>query len=155
MLRSMGLQRVGHDLATEHTTHKIKISQKRWDSVSILLLLLSRFSRVQLCVTPEMAAHQAPPSLGFSRQGYWSGLPFPPPGVLPNPGIEPVSPEAPALQADSLPLSHRESPSHWHWPTETLSVPVSAPLIQVSAVCIYWGRAAHPHHLPINGISLS
>ena len=44
-----------------------------------LLLLLSRFSRVQLCATPEMAAHQAPPSLGFSRQQHWSGLPFPPP----------------------------------------------------------------------------
>ena len=44
-----------------------------------LLLLLSRFSRVQLCATPEMAAHQAPPSLGFSRQEHWSGLPFPSP----------------------------------------------------------------------------
>ena len=41
------------------------------------LLLLSFFSRVQLCVTPEAAAHQAPPSLGFSRQEHWSGLPFP------------------------------------------------------------------------------
>ena len=44
-----------------------------------LLLLLSRFSRVQLCATPETAAHQAPPSLGFSRQEHWSGLPFPSP----------------------------------------------------------------------------
>ena len=43
----------------------------------LLLLLLSRFSRVQLCATPEKAAHQAPPSLGFSRQEHWSGLPFP------------------------------------------------------------------------------
>ena len=42
-----------------------------------MLLLLSRFSRVQLCATPETAAHQAPPSLGFSRQEHWSGLPFP------------------------------------------------------------------------------
>ena len=41
--------------------------------------LLSRFSRVQLCVTPEMTAHQAPLSLGFSRQEHWSGLPFPSP----------------------------------------------------------------------------
>ena len=39
--------------------------------------LLSRFSRVRLCATPETAAHQAPASLGFSRQEYWSGLPFP------------------------------------------------------------------------------
>ena len=45
----------------------------------VLLLLLSRFSRVRLCATPLMAAHQAPPSLGFSRQEHWSGLPFPSP----------------------------------------------------------------------------
>ena len=45
----------------------------------LLLLLLSRFSRVRLCATPETAARQAPPSLGFSRQEYWSGLPFPSP----------------------------------------------------------------------------
>ena len=45
----------------------------------LLLLLPSCFSRVQLCVTPEMAAHQAPLSLGFSRQEHWSGLPFPSP----------------------------------------------------------------------------
>jgi len=45
----------------------------------LLLLLLSRFSRVRLCVTPGAAAHQAPPSLGFSRQERWSGLPFPSP----------------------------------------------------------------------------
>ena len=42
----------------------------------LLLLLLSRFSYVRLCATPETAAHQAPPSLGFSRQEHWSGLPF-------------------------------------------------------------------------------
>ena len=47
--------------------------------VLLLLLLLSRFSRVRLCATPETAAHQAPPSLGFSRQEHWSGLPFPSP----------------------------------------------------------------------------
>ena len=45
----------------------------------LLLLLLSRFSCVQLCETPEMAAHQAPPSLGFSRQEHWNRLPFPSP----------------------------------------------------------------------------
>ena len=45
----------------------------------LLLLLLSCFSRVQLCATPETAAHQAPMSLGFSRQEHWSGLPFPSP----------------------------------------------------------------------------
>ena len=46
---------------------------------NLLLLLLSRFSRVLLCATPWTAAHQAPPSLGFSRQEHWSGLPFPSP----------------------------------------------------------------------------
>ena len=46
---------------------------------SCVLLLLSRFSHVRLCVTPETAAHQAPLSLGFSRQEHWSGLPFPSP----------------------------------------------------------------------------
>ena len=45
----------------------------------LLLLLLSRFSHVRLCATPETAAHQALPSLGFSRQEHWSGLPFPSP----------------------------------------------------------------------------
>ena len=45
----------------------------------LLLLLLRGFSRVRLCATPQMAAHQAPPSLGFSRQEHWSGLPFPSP----------------------------------------------------------------------------
>ena len=44
-----------------------------------MLLLLSCFSRVRLCVTPQTAAHQAPPSLGLSRQEHWSGLPFPSP----------------------------------------------------------------------------
>ena len=45
----------------------------------LLLLLLSHFSRVRLCATQETAAHQAPLSLGFSRQEHWSGLPFPSP----------------------------------------------------------------------------
>ena len=45
----------------------------------LLPLLLSRFSRVRLCATPQTAAHQAPPSLGFSRHKHWSGLPFPSP----------------------------------------------------------------------------
>ena len=49
-------------------------------------------SRVQLFATLWTVAHQAPPSMGFSRQEYWSGLPFPSPGDFPNPGIEPRSP---------------------------------------------------------------
>ena len=53
-------------------------------------------------VTPETVAHQTPQSMGFSRQGYWSVLPFPSPEDLLDPGIEPSSPAPPALQADSL-----------------------------------------------------
>ena len=56
-------------------------------------------SRVRLFGTPWTVAHQAPLSMGFSRQEYWSGLPFPSPGDLPKPGIKPRSP---ALQADAL-----------------------------------------------------
>ena len=56
-------------------------------------------SRVRLLVTPRTVAYQAPPSMGFSRQKHWSGLPFPSPGHLPDPGIEPGSP---AFQADAL-----------------------------------------------------
>ena len=59
--------------------------------------MLSHFSSVRLCVT---VAHKASLSMGFSRQEYWSGLPFPSPGDLPNLGIEP---RPPARQADSLP----------------------------------------------------
>ena len=69
---------------------------------------------VQLFVTLRTVALQAPLSMGFSRQEYWSGFPCPPPGDLPNPGIEPVSPAAPALQADSLPLRHQGSPSCYY-----------------------------------------
>ena len=54
-------------------------TQQGKSKLLLLLLLLSRFSRVRLCATPKMAAHQAPPSLGFSRQEHWSGLPFPSP----------------------------------------------------------------------------
>ena len=56
-------------------------------------------SRIRLFATPWTVAHQAPLSMGFSRQEYWGGLPFPSPGDLPDPGIKSRSP---ALQADTL-----------------------------------------------------
>ena len=56
-------------------------------------------SRVRLFATPWTVAHEAPPSMGFSRQEYWSGLPFISPGDIPNPGIKPRSP---ALRVDAL-----------------------------------------------------
>ena len=62
--------------------------------------MLRLFSHVHLCANVWPVARQVPLSMGFSRQEYWSGLPRPPPGDIPNPGIEPRSP---ALQVDSLP----------------------------------------------------
>ena len=62
-------------------------------------MCVKSLSRVRLFATPWTVAHQTPLSMGFSRQEYWSGLPFPSPGDLPNPGIQPGSP---ALQSDAL-----------------------------------------------------
>ena len=67
---------------------------------------MKSLSRVHLFATPWTVAYQAPLSMGFSRQEYWSRLPFPSPGDLPDPGIEPRSP---ALQADALPSEPQES----------------------------------------------
>ena len=64
-----------------------------------LFLKVKSFSRVQLFAALWTVAHQASPSMGLSRQEYWSGLPFPSPGDLPDPGIKPGSP---ALEADAL-----------------------------------------------------
>ena len=69
--------------------------------------MLRHFSCMQLFATPWIIAHQASLPMGFFRQEYWSGLPFPSPGDLPNPGIKHMSP---TLQADSLLLSHWGSP---------------------------------------------
>ena len=83
-LRFMGSQRVGHDWATELNWTELKVKS---------------LSRLRLFATPWTVAYQVPPSMGFSRQECWSGLPFPSPGDLLKPGIEPKSP---ALQADAL-----------------------------------------------------
>ena len=66
-------------------------------------------SCVRLFATPWTVARQAPLRMGFFRQEYWSGLPFPSPGDLPDQGIKPVSP---AWQADSLSLSHLGNPNY-------------------------------------------
>ena len=75
----------------------------------VCAFVLSRFSHVQLFVTPWNVTLQAPLSMEFWRQEYCSGVPCPPLGDLPNPGIEPKSPASPALQVDSLLLSHQGS----------------------------------------------
>ena len=69
--------------------------------------MLSCLSGVRLLITVWNVACQTPLAMGFSRQEYWSGLPCPPPGDLPDPGIKPRSP---ALWADSLPVRHQECP---------------------------------------------
>ena len=78
VLRFMGLQRVGHDSATE----------LNWTSLIYHLLPFSCEVVSKSFVTPWTVACQASLSMGFSRQEYWSGLPFPSPGALPNPGFE-------------------------------------------------------------------
>ena len=70
------------------------------DGLKKFKVKVKSLSRVRLFATPWTIAHQAPPFMGFSRQEYWSGLPFPSPEDLPNPGTEPKSL---ALQVGSLP----------------------------------------------------
>ena len=82
---------------------KLEISNIQFSSVQSL-------SCVWLFATPGMVTCQAPLSMRFPRQEYWKGLPFPLPGDLPNPGIEPKSPTILALQTDSLPLNQLGSP---------------------------------------------
>ena len=83
--------------------------------------VLSRFSRLQLFVTPWTVACQTPLSIGLSRQKYWSGLLRPPPGDLPHPGIKPTSLMPPALAGGFFTTS-----STWEAPTLTFGRTVSA-----------------------------
>ena len=100
--------------------HDICLCLSDWPhmSRSICVCMLSCFSHVWLFATLWTIAWQAPLPMAFSRQEHWSGLPCPPPGDLPDPGIEPRSP---ALQVDSLLLSHWGSPCvhpcccKWHY----------------------------------------
>ena len=75
----------------------MKNDQIHYQTIYVQVCMLSRFSRVRFFVTPWTVAHQALLSMGFSRQDYWSGLPCPPPGDLPDPGIELASLVAPTL----------------------------------------------------------
>ena len=77
---------------------------------------------VQLFVAPWTVTCQPPRSLGFSRQEYWSGLLFPAPGDLSDPGIQRMSPASPVLQADSLSLSHQGSPTRPQTPHHEVDV---------------------------------
>ena len=81
-------------------------------------------SHTQLFATPWTIALESPLSMGFPRQEYWSGLPFPPLGDLPNPGIEPMSSEFPVLQADSLLAEPLGKPRQANWPWRIWKGPV-------------------------------
>ena len=78
-----------------------------------MVVCVKLLSRVQLFATPWTVGHQAPLSMGFSKQEYWSGLSHPPPRDLPDPGIEPATPASPALQVDSLPAELPGKPHAW------------------------------------------
>ena len=90
--------------------------QKKRTMIHFLLMramVLSRFSRVQFLITPWTVARQVPPSMGFSRQEDWSGLLCPPPGDLPNPGIEPTSLMSPALAGGFFTTSATRKAPEW------------------------------------------
>ena len=108
------------DLGTVMTPLGLSFSLPMCYSEHMGVCTLSHLSPVWLSVTPWTSDHHAPLSTGFSRQEHWSGLPFPPPGNLPDPGIKPASLASPALQANSSALSHRGS-LHWAY-TETQDV---------------------------------
>ena len=89
--------------------------------------MLSCFSHVQLSATLQTVAHQAPLSMGFSRQKYWSGLPCSPAGDLPNPEIEPASLASPALAGEFFTTS-----ANWEAHLPNLFHPKSFPFQQVA-----------------------
>ena len=91
----------------------IEVSAKYFVCMNVSACVLTHFSCVQLFATLQTVAHQAPLSMGFTRQEYLSGLPCLPPGNLPNPGIKPTSPAALVLQVDSLLLSHQGRHHSW------------------------------------------
>ena len=96
---------LGHPHALLESSSYIIIQEEfiQATCVSVCVCMLSGFSHVWLFVNQWIVAYQAPLFMGFSRQEYWSGLPFSSPADLPDPGIELRSP---TLQEDSLPLNH-------------------------------------------------
>ena len=91
-----------------------------WMNVFVCVCVLCMISPVLLFSTPWTVAHQAPLSMEFPSQEYWSGLPFPPPGGLPDPGMEPVSLASPALTGR---CSTTAPPGKSSWMNEELLLP--------------------------------
>ena len=107
----IGWRRTLHGTKRTGGGRGVRGSRRIIESLFLWMLLgcvRSCFSHVQLFLTPWTVAHQAPLSMGFSREEYWSGLPCPPPGDLPNPGIKPTSLTSSALAGGfSLALAFR------------------------------------------------
>ena len=106
----------------------------------MLLLLLSLLSRVQLCATPKTATHQAPPSLGFSKQEHWSGLPFPSPM---RESESEVAQSCPTL-ATPWAAAHQAPPSmgfsrQEYWSGVPLPSPSQLCIVEFNSTHIYWG----------------
>ena len=101
---------VPHVLPMDVSLSKVPLSIR----IPVILDYSSCCLVAKSCPTFGTVTHQAPLSMGFLRQEYWSGLPFYFPGDRPEPGIEPESPAAPAWQVDSLPLNHQGSPVFTH-----------------------------------------
>ena len=99
-------EREAYRRVSEFISGRIKLLNCRKGKMSTC----AKSSCVQLFATPWTVAHQAPLSMGCSRQEHWSGLPCPPPGDLLDPGIKPAVPAAPTLQVNSLLLSHQGKP---------------------------------------------
>ena len=109
----------------------------------------------QSCPTlcnPVALACQAPLSMRYSWQENWSGLPWPSPGDLPNPGVEPAPLKAPALQVDSLPLGHQGSPKMWcvyiyiHFNLGTYDI------YHIIYTCIYTHKMKYSHKKEQNSV---
>ena len=109
-------------LFTQFYTHLvIDVTISSWkqlhppSSAHLYLLNMLSCSVVSNSATPWITAHQAPLSRGFPRQGYWNGLPFPPPRDLPDPGNEPASPVAPALSGRLFFITSATWEIHTSW----------------------------------------
>ena len=114
-----------------------------------LIKWLLLFSRVQIFVTPWTVAHQAPLSMGFPRQEYWSGLSFPSPGDLPDPGIEPMSPAWAGRfftpEPPEKPLGTLKS----HCPFTVVTMSVKTPNTGSAALLLvkpHYGKSQHTKH---------
>ena len=100
---------------SKSSVHCIGVGICSWCYLMLHVCVRSHFSRVWLFAIPWTVARQAPLSMGFSRQEYCGGLPCPPPGDLPDPGIEPASPASPALQVN-----------FYHWATSSKTLCMQA-----------------------------